>query len=69
MSLSRLDEDGIPMTCLEVGSLARWSQNSVKGNRPNSRNMLNIAFSDSPGATVYQDYYRGHYRKKKWAHI
>jgi hypothetical protein len=26
--------------------------------------MLNIALSGSPVAVVYQDYYRGHYRKK-----
>jgi hypothetical protein len=26
--------------------------------------MLNIALSGSPGAMVYQDYYRGRYRKK-----
>jgi hypothetical protein len=42
-----------------------WIQNADRGNGPNSRNMLNIALSGSPGATGYQDYYGGHYRKEK----
>jgi hypothetical protein len=42
----------------------RWIQNPDRGNGPNSKNMLNIALPGSPGAAVYQDYYKGCYIKE-----
>jgi hypothetical protein len=69
MSPSRLGEDGIPMTRLEVVFCLRWIQNPDRGNGPNSKNMLNIALPVSPGAVVYQNYYKGHYKRKTATHV
>jgi hypothetical protein len=42
----------------------RWIQNPDRGNGPNSKNVLKIVLPGSPGAVVYQDYYKGHYKKE-----
>jgi hypothetical protein len=39
-------------------------KNPDRGNGPNPRSMLNIALPGSSGAAVYQDCYKGRYRKK-----
>jgi hypothetical protein len=53
ISPSRLGEDGILMTCLEVGP-----DGSCLGN------MFNTILPGSLGIAVYQDHYGGHYRKE-----
>jgi hypothetical protein len=64
MSPSRLGEDGIPMTCLEVVSLPlvdsrhRWGDGSCLGN------MFDTTLPGSLGIVVYQDHYGGNYRKE-----
>jgi hypothetical protein len=46
----------------------RWIKNPDRGNGPNSKNMLNSALPCSPGAVVYQNYYKV-VIKEKWPHM
>jgi hypothetical protein len=46
----------------------RWIQNPDRGNGPNPRNMINIALPGSPGAAVYEDYYKDCYKRKMATH-
>jgi hypothetical protein len=47
----------------------RWIQNPDRDNGPNSKNMLDIALPGTPGAVVYQNYYKGHYKRKTAIHV
>jgi hypothetical protein len=41
----------------------RWIQSPDRSHGSNSKNMLNFATPGSPGAVVYQNYYKGCYTK------
>jgi hypothetical protein len=54
---------------LRIVFCLRWIKNFDWGNGPNSKNILNIALAHSPGAVVYQNYYKGHYKRKTTTHV
>jgi hypothetical protein len=56
MSLSRHGEDGVPVTCVEDGSLLGQIQNPNRGNGPCLGSMLNITLPGSLSNAVNQDF-------------
>jgi hypothetical protein len=42
----------------------RWIKNPDRGNGPNPRSIFNIALPGPSAAAVYQDYYKGYYKKE-----
>jgi hypothetical protein len=50
-------------------SCLRWIENPDGDNETNSKNMLNISLSGSPGAVIYQNYYKGCYKRKTTTHV